>query len=82
MNTGESISVDVSSYFSDPDGDALTYTASSSNTGVATVGVSGSTVTVTGAAQGSATVRVTATDPGGLSATQSFAVTVEGGGER
>ena len=80
VNAGESVRVDASSYFNDPDGDALTYTARSSNTGVATASVSGSTVTVTGVADGSATVRVTATDPGGLSATQSFTVTVQSGG--
>jgi Leucine-rich repeat (LRR) protein len=78
VDVGDDISVDdVSPYFSDPDGDVLTYTAASSDTGLATVSVSGSTVTVTGVAEGSATVTVTATDPGGLSATQSFNVTVD-----
>ncbi len=33
-------------------------------------------MTLTATAEGRATIRVTATDPGGLSATQSFAVTV------
>ena len=80
VNVGESVNVNVSSYFNDPDGDALTYTARSSNTGVVTASVSGSTVTMTGVAVGSATVRVTATDPGDLSATQSFTVTVQSGG--
>ncbi len=78
VNVGDDVSVDdVSSYFSDPDGDALTYTATSSDPSLATVSVSGSTVTVTGVAEGSATVTVTATDPGGLSATQSFDVTIQ-----
>ncbi len=79
VKEGESEGVNASSYFSDPDGDALTYTASSSNTGVATASVSGRTVTVSGVAEGSATVRIRATDPGGLSATQTFSVTVEAG---
>ena len=60
VNVGDDVSVDdVSPYFSDPDGDILTYTAASSDTGLATASVSGSTVTVTGAAEGSATVTVT-----------------------
>ncbi len=78
VKVGGEVSVDdVSSYFSDPDRDALTYTATSSDPSLATVSVSGSTVTVTGVAEGSATIAVTATDPGGLSATQSFDVTIQ-----
>ena len=73
---GDSATVDVSGNFSDPDGDELTYMAASSDDAVATVSVSGAEVTVTGVAAGSATVTVTATDPGGLSATQTFDVTV------
>ena len=75
---GAEATVDVSGAFTDPDGDALTYAAESGATGVATVSISGSTVTVTGVAPGSATVTVTATDPGDLSATQTFTVTVTG----
>ena len=74
---GESATVDVASNFSDPDGDALTYAAASSNASVASASVSGSNVTITGVAAGSATVTVTARDPGGLTATQSIGVTVE-----
>ena len=75
---GDSVTVDVSGNFSDPDGDdaELTYTAASSDDTVATVSVSGAEVTVTGVAAGSATVTVTATDPGDLSVTQRFVVTV------
>ena len=80
MDAGSSRSVDVSSNFRDPDGDALTYTAASSVRSVASVSVSGSRVRVTGVAAGSATVTVTARDPGGLTATQRFGVTVRGGG--
>ena len=80
VKAGESVSVNASSYFSDPDEDALIYTASSSSTSVATASVSGSSVTVAGVAEGTATIRITATDPGGLSAVQSFSVTVEAGG--
>ena len=67
--------VDVSSNFSDPDGDTLTYTASSSDGTKATASVSGSTVSITGVAAGSATITVTASD-GALTATQTIAVTV------
>ena len=76
LTVGDTESVDVSSYFNDPDGDALSYTATSSGTEVATASVSGTTVTVTGVAKGAATVTVTARDPGGLLAQQSFEVTV------
>ncbi|MDE0225071.1 MAG: hypothetical protein OXP28_08050 [Gammaproteobacteria bacterium] len=78
---GESATVDVAPFFSDPDGDDLTYRASSSNDRIATVTVSGSDVTVAPAAEGTATITVTATDPGGLMAEQIFAATVsaEGG---
>ena len=68
--------VDASSYFSEPDGETLTYSATSSNTAAATVTVAGATVTVTALAKGTANVMVTATDPGGLAATQTFEVTV------
>ncbi len=76
LNSGGTGTLDASRYFSDPDGDALTYSATSSNTGVASVSVSGSTVTITAAGVGSATVTVTARDPGGLTATQTASVTV------
>ena len=68
--------VDVSGAFTDPDDDALTYTASSSAPQVVTVSAVGSRVTLTGVGEGAAAIRVTATDPGGLSATQSFGVLV------
>ena len=73
---GETAMVNVASYFTDPDGDALTYAAASSNAGIASVAVSGSVVSVTAVARGEATVMVTARDPGGLAAEQDFAVTV------
>ena len=71
-----SATVDLSSYFSDPDGDTLTYTAASSNTGVASASLSGTQVSITAVAAGKSTVTVKATDPGGLFATQSIPVTV------
>ena len=73
---GETTVVNVASYFTDPDGDALSYAAASSDGAIASAAVVGDEVTVTAVAQGEATVTVTATDPGGLAAQQSFAVTV------
>ena len=77
LTAGESASFDVSAYFSDPDGDVLSYTAESSDVTVATASASGATVTLTAVAAGTATVTVTARDPAGLSAVQSLGVTVE-----
>ena len=74
--TGNTVSENVSSYFEDPDGDDLDYAASSSNPDVATVALAGATLTVAGVAEGDATITVTATDPGGLAATQGFDVSV------
>ena len=68
--------VDLSSYFSDPDGNPLTYSATSSNTSKATVSVSEATLTITAVAAGSATIRVTATDPSNASRSRSFYATV------
>ncbi len=73
---GATASVDVASYFTDPDGDPLTYAASSSRTAIVAVAVSGSAVTLTPMAAGSATVAVTASDPDGDSAIQTIPVTV------
>ncbi len=73
---GESVAVDLSGRFADPDGDALVYAATSSDAGIASVSVAGSVATVSGVSQGEATVTVTARDPGGLSAELEFAVTV------
>ena len=70
------LTVDVSPAFVDPDGDPLSYTVSSSAPDVVTVLAAGPRVTLTAVGGGRATIRVTATDPGGLSATQAFTVTV------
>ena len=71
------VTVDVADAFQDPDGDALTYAATSSAPGIAAVAVSGSTVTVTAVATGTATITVTATDTGGTNTAANQAFTVE-----
>ena len=76
LPVGETATVDVSSHFRDPDGDALSYAAASSNAGVVGVSVSGGAVTVTAVARGVGTITVTARDPQGLLAQQLFEVTV------
>ena len=75
LNDG-SATVNVAGAFRDPDGDPLSYGAATSAAQVAVVTVSDSRVTVTPVSDGAATIQVTATDPGGLSAAQTFAVTV------
>ncbi len=77
---GEEVEVDMVGHFSDPDGDAIQYSVTISNADVASVLVSGSTVMVTGLEQGMAEATVSATDPHGLSAEQTFGVTVRNQG--
>ena len=77
MHTGDApVKLVLSEYFADPDGQQLTYGAMSSDTAVASVALSADTLAVTGVSVGTATVTVTATDPGGLSATARMDVTV------
>ena len=73
---GPAVTVDVSMAFEDPDGDSLSYTATSGDDDVAAVSVSGSTATIRPLAAGWAAVTVTASDPDGLAATQIILVTV------
>ena len=75
LPVGESATLDLSPYFRDPDGDALTYAAAASSAAVS-VTVTGETVRVTALARGVVTVTVTATDGAGLIAQQRFLVTV------
>ena len=77
VEAGPAVSVSMDGYFTDPDDDPLTYTATSGQAGTVTALASGDTVWLVPEAAGSATVTVTATDPGGLSVTQTIAVTVD-----
>ncbi|MDE2804182.1 MAG: hypothetical protein OXN18_03445 [Gemmatimonadota bacterium] len=76
LHKGETTPLDLGRHFSDPDGDALTYAAETTDGDVAKAVVTGTTLTIEAGARGEATLTVTATDPGGLSASQSFTVTV------
>ena len=70
------VTVEVGGAFRDPDGDTLTYAATSSAPRVVTVRAAGARVTLAAVALGRSVIEVTATDPDGLSATQSFRVRV------
>ena len=66
--------------FTDPDGDALTFSAESRNPSIATAEVTGEevlTVQALNAPNQATLIDVTATDAGGLATTASFTVTVE-----
>ena len=76
VHVGERATVELSAYFTDPDGDALTFEAVSGQPDLVTARVSGSVLTLAALGQGAAAVTVTATDAGGLSASASFEVTV------
>lgn len=76
LNVGDTATLDLSPYFTDADGDSLSYAAGSSVAPVVSVSVSDATLTVAGVAAGSASVTVTASDPAGLSAAQTFQATV------
>ena len=76
---GESRQWTLGDYIRDPDEQPLTYGTSSANPEVATASVvDGGTLMVTGVAEGTTMVTVTGTDPGGLSATIRFQVTITG----
>ncbi len=77
VRLGGTALVDLSPVFSDPNGDPLRYSASSSNEAVATVSVEGTGVHITAQTEGQATIMVKARDPWGLEATQAFGLTVE-----
>ena len=68
--------VDLSLHFRDSDGEELLYEVVSDNPDIATVTVAGSQLTVSPGSAGSATVSVSAADPGGLEAVLSFPVSV------
>ncbi|MCS7462161.1 S-layer homology domain-containing protein [Paenibacillus doosanensis] len=74
---GAAVEYDLSGTFTDEDGDALTLSAVSSNTSVATVNITGSKLVITPVAPGESTVTVKASDGQGGEVTTSFKVTVQ-----
>ena len=80
LEVSRSKMIDLSLYFTDPDGDTLTYRSmvNDDQAGNVRASVSGNELRIEGVAPPGATVRVTASDPGGLSASGNFDVSVRG----
>lgn len=78
LNEGETTTVNLWSYFSDPDNDRLTYDVRSSNASVATASESSEVLTITARSTGAATITITANDGNGGSVPGTIAVTVRG----
>ena len=78
LEVGATQDVSLSGVFSDADSDSLTVTAAPSNQAVAAVAVAldGSTLTVEGVAEGTATITVTAQDSDGNQVSDTFDVAV------
>ena len=76
LAVGQTVVIDVSQHFEDPDNDSLTYAVTTTDSALAVAMVSGNVLMVTARARGTTSVTVTATDPGGLSDLQRFDVTV------
>lgn len=72
---GAVVTINLANYFSDPEGDALSFTATSSNTNIATTTITGSTLYLTGKEVGSAWITVIAND-GKLTNSQSFELNI------
>lgn len=76
LPVGVDPAIDLAIVYTDPDGQALTYTVSSSSSTVASVAVTGSVLALRTAGEGLATVTVTASD-GHAEHTDMFEVTAE-----
>ena len=72
----DGVAVELTPYFSDIEGDALEFSAESSDADIVTVAVRETALFLTPVVYGNATVTVTAMDAGGLTATQSVTVAV------
>ena len=72
----DTITLNAAHFFSDPDGEQLTFTTTSSDTTVVSVSAMDSTLTLYAEGPGTARISVTARDPGGLATDQIIDVTV------
>jgi hypothetical protein len=81
--SGKTVTLDLSEYLQDPDGEPLSYKVSSSNHTVATASVDGTILTVTSASDGVCKVKVTGVDHDDKKVMTEFSVLVkpEGAGE-
>ena len=70
------MALNLAPFFTDADGDPLTFTTVTADGSILTVDIAGSVVTMTAVAAGETTMTVTSTDPRGESAMQKVAVTV------
>ena len=70
------ITIELTPFYADTDGDPLTFSAESSDLDIVSALVRGADLVIAPVASGSASVSVTATDQGGLSATQHLSVGV------
>ena len=78
VGTFDTARVDLSSSFTDDDGDQLTYSASHGHPSLFSASVAGSILSIVGRARGQGRITATARDPGGLSAIQQVSVGVRG----
>ena len=69
--------IDLSNVFADPDGDALTYSASTTNEDISVGYIDGTRLLVLALSRGTATITVTADDGNGGLVSDSFTVTVK-----
>ena len=81
--SGKTVTLDLSEYLQDPDGETLSYKVSSSDHSVATTSVDGTILTVTSASDGVCKVKVTGVDHDDKKVVTEFSVLVkpEGAGE-
>ena len=75
----DAVNIDLEDVFDDPDDDTLTYEAVSSDPDRLAITRSNAQLTITPGSPGRVVVRLRAIDPDGLSATDSFSVTVTAG---
>ena len=72
-----SIQWNLMGFFEEPDGEAMTFSATSSNNGAVGVTVTDSTAEVSGLSEGQSQITLTATDPHGSAGTGNIDVTVK-----